>query len=241
MKLYQPKKKKKKLGRKIVALTILALIVFGLCKGCQYTVRSIKNIDALKITAINITAPSHIQKAQILSLSGLSKGQGIYNVSLSEAKKHIKGHPWVRKVSIRRSLPSTVEITVQSKEVKALTRVNDMIYYLDNEGKVIDKLIPGFKTNMPAINAKPEEYAKVIALLDYMKNPDISEVFLDGDILTIYLSDENMKILVSISKLDQSLKNIAKVMDDLKSNGEKVSTMDATLPGNKVVVRGLRK
>ena len=134
-----------------------------------------------------------------------------------------------------------MEITVQSKEVKALTRVNDMIYYLDNEGKVIDKLIPGFKTNMPVINAKPEEYAKVIALLDYMKNPDISEVFLDGDILTIYLSDENIKILVSISKLDQSLKNIAKVMADLRSNGEKASTMDATLPGNKVVVRGLRK
>ncbi|MEI6079014.1 MAG: FtsQ-type POTRA domain-containing protein [bacterium] len=241
MKLYQPKKKKKKLGRKIVALAILALIVFGLFKGCQYAVRSIENLDALKITAINVIAPSHIQKAQILSLSGLNKGQGIYNVSLSDAKKRIKGHPWVRKVSIRRSLPSTVEITVQSKEVKALTRVNDMIYYLDNEGKVIDKLIPGFKTNMPVINAKPEEYAKVIALLDYMKNPDISEVFLDGDILTIYLSDENIKILVSISKLDQSLKNIAKVMADLRSNGEKASTMDATLPGNKVVVRGLRK
>ena len=250
MKLYQPKKKKKKLGRRIIALAVLALVVFGVFKGCQFTINSIKGLPVFKIMEITITAPPHIQKEQILTLSGLSRGIGIYNVSLGDAKKRVKTHPWVKKVRVRRSLPSTVVITIQSKEVKALTKANNMIYYLDDEGKLIDKLIPGFKTNLPVINAKPEEYSKVIGLIEEIKDTsspsiltdaDISEVFIEDDILTIYPSTENIKILLSISKLDQSLKNLKKVWDDLKARGETASMIDTTFPGNKVVVKGIRK
>ncbi|MCX6113077.1 MAG: FtsQ-type POTRA domain-containing protein [Proteobacteria bacterium] len=247
MKLYQPKKKKKKPGRKIIALMILAILVFGAFRGCQFTLNSIKDSKVLKITDINVIAPLHIQKAQILSLSGINKGVGIYDVSLSDAKKRIKTHPWVKNVRIRRSLPSTVKIIIQSKEVKALTKVNNTIYYIDDEGTIIDKLIPGFKMNLPVINSKPEEYSTVVGLIDNIKNIDdvknieISEVSIEDDTLTIYPSAENIKIKININRLEQCLKNAKRVMDDLKSRGEKASAIDATLPGNRVVVRGIKK
>ncbi|MEI6092123.1 MAG: FtsQ-type POTRA domain-containing protein [bacterium] len=250
MKLYQPKKKKKKIGRKIVALFILCLIVFSVFKGCQATLRYVENNDHFKITEIKITAPSHIQKPQILAYSGLNKGMGIYSFSKNDLKKKIKQHPWVNKVSIKRRLPSTVEIIVQSKEVRALTKIENYIYYIDNDGKLIDKLIPGFKMNMPVINAKPEEYIKVINILDTIKNihtgsefldSEVSEVFIEENILTIYPSLENIKILIDINRPEQCLKNVKKVLDNLKERGEKASIIDATLPGNKVVVRGIRK
>jgi cell division protein FtsQ len=247
MKLYQPKKKKKKLGRKIIVLAVLALIVFGGFKGCQLTVNAIMGLPAFKITEITVTAPPHIQKDQILALSGFSKGTGIYEMSLGDAKRRIRTHPWVKKVRIKRSLPSNVVITIQSREVKALTKIDSMIYYLDHEGKLIGKLIPGFKTDLPVINAKPEEYQKIIALLDEISSAsaftdsDISEVFMEDDIFTVYPSDENVKIQLSISKLDQSLNNLKKVWDDLKERGETASMIDATLPGNKVVVSGIKR
>ena len=250
MKLYQVKNKKKKPGRRIIALMILAIVVFGLFKGCQFTLHKVTSSSVFKITDINIVAPPHIQKPQILSLSGLSKGVGIYEVSLSEAKKRIKTHPWVKTVRIKRSLPSTVEIIVQSKEVKALTKVNNTIYYVDDEGKLIDKLIPGFKMNMPIINSKPEQYMKIINTIDEIKNirfdnvpldMEISEVFIEGDVLTIYPSSDNTKLQIDVNKIDQNMRNIKKVMDDLKARGEKASAIDATLPGNRVVVRGIRR
>ena len=250
MKLYRAKNKKKKPGRKIIALMILAIVVFGLFKGCQITLHKVTSSSVFKITDINIIAPPHIQKPQILSLSGLSKGVGIYEVSLSDAKKRIKTQPWVKTVRIRRSLPSTVEIIVQSKEVKALTKVNNTIYYVDNEGKLIDKLIPGFKMNMPIINSNQEQYMKIINIIDDIKNirfdntpldMEISEVFIEGDVLTVYPSSENIKLQIDVNKIEQNMRNIKKVMDDLKARGEKASAIDATLPGNRVVVRGIKK
>ena len=250
MKLYQAKNKKKKPGRKIIALMLLAIAVFGLFKGCQFTLHKVTASSVFKITDINIIAPPHIQKPQILSLSGLIKGVGIYDVSLGDVKKRIKTNPWVKTVRIKRSLPSTVEIIVQSKEVKALTKVNNTIYYVDDEGKLIDKLIPGFKMNMPIINSKPEQYMKLIDVIDDIKNiridnkpvdMEISEVFIEGDVLTIYPSSENLKLQVDVNKIEQNMRNIKKVMDDLRSRGEKASAIDATLPGNRVVVRGIRK
>ena len=250
MKLYTAKKKKKKIGRKILALIVLCLLCFGLFKGCLYTINSLADINAFKITEINVIAPKHIQKAQILTLCGISKGQGIFNVSTSEAKKRIKTHPWVKNVRVKRSLPSTIEIIVQSKDVRAMTKENDTIYYIDDEGKVIDRLIPGFKTNMPVINSKAEEFPKIIQMLDEMKSiktgdnlldSDISEVFLEENVLTIYPSQEHMKIRINPDKMEAILTNIKKVLDDLRSRGESVAVIDATLPGNKVVVRGIRK
>lgn len=250
MKLYQPKKKKKKIGRKLVALSILFLIVFGLFKGCQATINYIEHNDRLKITEIKITAPSHIQKFQILDSSRLAKGMGIYSFSKSELRKRIQQHPWVKKVRIKRRLPSTLEIIIQSKEVKALTKVNNYLYYIDNDGKIIDKLIPGFKMNMPVINAKSEDYLKVIHVLDTIKNihtgdeildSEVSEVFIDNNLLTIYPSLENIKIIIDINRPEQCLRNVKKVLDNLKSRGESAYIIDATLPGNKVVVRGLKK
>lgn len=250
MKLYQPKKKKKKIGRKIIALSILFLIVLGLFKGCQATINYIERNDRLKITEIKITAPSHIHKPQILANSGLGNGMGIYSFSKNELKKRIKQHPWVKKVRIKRKLPSTVEIIIQSKEVRALTKINNYIYYIDSDGKLIDKLVPGFKMNMPVINAKPEDYLKVIHALDTIKDihtgneildSEVSEVFIEENLLTIYPSLENIKIIIDINRSQQCLKNVKKVLDDLKSRGENASIIDATLPGNKVVVRGLKR
>jgi len=235
------KKKKKPLKRLIGILIVLAL--FGLFfKGCQYSLHLVTSLNAFKIKEIKVDTPSNISKEKIIKLSGLSNQIGLYDISLSELKNRIKKDPWVKRVRIWRTIPSKIEFTITSKEVVALAKINGSIYYIDDTGAVIDKLIVGYKNDLPIIDISSGKYIDIISVMEKLKAlGEISEIFLEEQVLTLYTSGSNIKINLDINDLDNGIILIRKVLQDITEKGETASVLDATLPGNKVVVKGLRK
>lgn len=235
------KKKKKPLKRLIGILIVLAL--FGLFfKGCQYSLHLVTSLNAFKIKEIKVDAPTNISKERIIQLSGLSDKVGLYEISLSELKNRIKKDPWVKRVRIWRTIPSKIEFTIISKDVVALAKVNGSIYYIDDTGAVIDKLIVGYKNDLPIINVSSGKYMDVINIMEKLKTlGEVSEISLEEQILTLYVSGSNIKMTLDINNLDNGIILIKKVLADLSEKGETASALDATLPGNKVVVKGLRR
>ena len=235
------KKKKKPLKRLVGILILLAL--FGLLfKGCQYSLHLVTGLKAFKITEIKVDSPSHIPKERIIKLSGLSNQIGLYDISVSELKNRIKKDPWVRRVSIWKTPFSKIGITITSKEVLALAKINGSIYYIDETGTVIDKLIVGYKNDLPIINVSSGKYKSVTDVMEKLKDlGEISEISLEENNITLYTSGSNTKMILDITRLDNGLILIKKVLTDLNTKSETASELDATLPGNKVVVKGLRK
>jgi cell division septal protein FtsQ len=235
------KKKKKPLKRLIGILIVLGL--FGLFfKGCQYSLHLITSLNAFKIKEIKVDTPTNIPKERIIELSGLSDKVGLYEISLSELKNRIKKDPWVKRVRIWRTIPSKIEFTITSKDVVALAKVNGSIYYIDNTGAVIDKLIVGYKNDLPIINVGSGKYMDVIPMMEKLKElGEISEISLEEQFLTLYTSGSNIKMTLDTNNLNNGIVLIKKVLTDLSEKGETASVLDATLPGNKVVVKGLRK
>jgi len=235
------KKKKKPLKRLVGLLFVLAM--FGLCfKGCQYSLHLVTRLNAFKIKEIKVDAPANISKETIIKLSGLNEQVGLYEIPLSELKNRIKKDPWVKRVRIWRTIPSKIEFTIISKEVVALAKVNGSIYYIDDTGAVIDKLIVGYKNDLPIINVSSGKYMDVVSVMDKLKIlGEISEISLEEQILTLYTSGSNIKMSLDITKLDNGIVLIKKVLADLVEKGETATALDATLPGNKVVVKGLRR
>jgi cell division septal protein FtsQ len=238
--LYIQKKRKKKPLKKLIGLLII-LLFFGLAfKGCQYSLHLITSLNVFKIKEIIVIAPSNIPKDRIIKTSGLSSQTGLYDISLRELKKRIRKDPWVKRVKIWRTIPSKIEFTITSKDVVALAKVNGSIYYIDDTGSVVDKLIIGYKNDLPVITVGAGKYIEVISVMDKLKVfGDISEISLDEQILTLYTSNSSLKL--NMNSLDNGIALIKKVMADLNERSETASGIDATLPGNKVVVRGLKK
>jgi cell division septal protein FtsQ len=240
--LYIQKKKKKNPLKRLVGLLIILLFFGLLFKGCLYSLHIVTSLKAFKIKEISVIAPPNIPKDRIISLSGLNTQTGLYEVSLSELKKRIRKDPWVKRVKIWRTIPSKIEFTITSKDVVALAKVNGSIYYIDDTGAVVDKLIVGYKNDLPVITVGTVKYMDVISVMDKLKTlGEISELSLDEQILTLYTSDTNIKVKLDMKNLDNSIALIKKVMADLNERHETPSGIDATLPGNKVVVRGLKK
>jgi len=241
--IYQKNVKKKKNPiKRLIGWSVLLLLAVGLFKGCMYTAGVVGSLSIFNIKEITVDAPQNIKPAEILAISGLNKGIGIFKVSVGETKKKILAHPWVKEVRVRRSLPSKIKIRVSSKEVVALGRVGGTIYYIDVNGKIIDKLIPGYKADSLVLNAKQEDYPKIIALLSDIRSlGDVSDITLDSDIFIVYPSHGSIRYRFNINDTERSIKMISRVLEDLKQRSETASTIDTTLPGNKVVVKGIKK
>lgn len=236
------RKEKKKIGRKVLLLIVLALIFFGLFKGCQLTMRSIKGLDLIKVKKINVKAPSNMDPQELIRASGIMEGQGILSISIDEAKKRIASNKWVKKVKIRRALPSTISIEVEPKQVKATALEQSSLYYLDEQGKVIDRFIPGYHNDVITISSKRENYARAISIISELKKLEpVSEISIEQDVLTVYSSKFSFKIRLDMNNINEGISKAFRVIEDLKDRSETARVIDASLPGNKVVVIGLRK
>ena len=236
------KKGKKKIGRKILFLLVLGAIIFGSIKGCQYTIRSIKGIELIKIKEIKVKGPSTFVPQEIINLSGINKGDSILGISINEAKAKISKHKWVKKVRIRRSLPSTIIIELSPKKVGALALRNNSIYYIDEDGKIIDQLIPGYEPDHPIIIAKQESYPKILSVIRSLKKLEpISEVSLEQDVMTIYSSKLSTRVKLDINNIPDGISKTFRVIEDINDRGETATTIDASLPGKRIVVMGIRK
>ena len=247
MKLYTPKKKKKKIGRRILAITVLCLIVFSVFKLLSYSLNKFNNWPLLKIKKIEVVCSPPLKTQEVLLISELKEGTNIFSANTSIAKKKIMESPWVKKVKIHRSLPDTIKITVINRNVRLMVRKNNIVYYTDEKGEIIDKLIPGLRFDVPIVEVKDLNYPKAIKIIDrivkseWIGEHDISELLVTKDFIALYLTDYETKIYLNPRNLEHSIASTKKVIEDLETNGEKAFLIDASISDNKIFVRNIRK
>jgi cell division protein FtsQ len=247
MKLYTPKKRKKKAARRILAIAVLFLIVFAVFKLITYSFNKFNNWSFLQIKNIEVLCSPPLKNNEITVLSDIKKGTNIFTTKLSDAKEKIRTNPWVKRVKIKRSLPDTIKINVINKNVRLMSRKDNVVYYIDDNGVIIDKLLPGLSFDVPIVETKGLNYLDAIDIINrinksgWINEHDISEIFVSRDFITLYLIDEDIQINLNTSNLEQSVVNAKKVMADLEEKGERASLIDASISDNRIFVRNLRK
>ena len=151
-------------------------------------------------------------------LAGL-RGQSLVWTDLDAWRKRLLASPWVRDASLRRSLPSTVEVVVWERQPIGIGRIHEDTYLVDERGVIIDQYGPQYADlDLPLIDglaglssddgsmtdeARAELAARVIAAL--RTKPDIARrlsqvdvtdlhnasVILSGDGAVIQLGDDH--------------------------------------------------
>lgn len=76
-------------------------------------------------------------------VSGL-RGENILFADLEQWRTTVLESAWVRDVSFRRSLPSTIEVHVQERTPIAIGRLGTRLFLVDDQGQVIDEFGPQY-------------------------------------------------------------------------------------------------
>lgn len=174
---------------------------------------------SLQIGHMVVRGHERLSTGEVLSLVEGLRGQNILAVDLDEWQTRLLASPWVESATIRRVLPSTMEIALRERRPMGVARLNTAMYLIDGGGVIIDEYGPAYADiDLPIIDglataprdggplvdaARAEFAARVIAAL--AARPEIAKrvsqldvanlhdavVILDGDPALLRLGESD--------------------------------------------------
>lgn len=125
------------------ALKVLALVSLGayaLYRGGSV----VAHAGVLRIDDIVVRGNGRLSNGEVLSVLGGLRGENIVTSDLESWRRRLMTSPWVRDAVFRRSLPSTVEVTVTERQPIAIGRISGELYLVDDRAAVIDLYGPQY-------------------------------------------------------------------------------------------------
>jgi cell division septal protein FtsQ len=200
-----------RVGRHLAALLLLC---FAAYRGVNLVVRA----APLQVGRIVVTGNERLSDAEVEALARGLYGRSILTADLAAGRRHLLESPWVADASLRRVLPSTIEVRVVERQPIGISRVGNQLYLIDRSGSVIDEFGPRYrefdlpivdglvrspKKGKPAIDEQRAELAarvldsvstrkaiaKRLSQID-VGNPHDVVVLLDGDPALLHLGEE---------------------------------------------------
>jgi len=172
---------------------------------------------SLQIGHMVVRGQTRLSTGELLALVEGLRGQNILAADLDAWQEKLLASPWVESATIRRVLPSTVEITVHERRPMGIGRLGATMYLIDPRGVIIDEYGPAYADiDLPIIDgigaaphqggsivdiARAEFATRVIAALSTrpelakrVSQVDVSDlhdavVILDGDPALLRLGD----------------------------------------------------
>jgi cell division protein FtsQ len=189
----------------------------------------------------------------------------VLRINLSEVKSRLEKEPWVKRVEIRRILPSDLVIYVQERTPAAIVEFHDDLMITDQDGIMLDRYDPKYgKLDVPVfkgVKGEDEENYRLyqeenserirhgLQMLAEIESGSpqeskrISEVDIsDPDNLKVLLVDDTAEVLLGekdYQKRFSSLMENMKQYRELKNQYTEIESIDLSVEG-KIIYRPRR-
>jgi cell division septal protein FtsQ len=235
----KPARKRVRLSSARVRAAVAAVVI-GLAVYAGYrAIAVVAGLEVFHIDRINVRGNHRLSNGEVLVMLQDLRGRSVLAVDLSEWRRVLLNSPWVADASLRRTLPSTVDVAILERAPLGIGRINGSLYLVDDRGAVIDEYGPNYADlDLPIIDglalAPGEESADVYRallarrLLDALRAKnmasqisqiDVSDsrnavVLLEGDSTLIRLGNERfVERLQSYHELAPALREQVPTID----------------------------
>lgn len=203
------------LAKPVVRYGLVALLAaFGIYRASLVAAHA----HVLEIDRIVVRGNDRLSNGEVLAMLNGLRGESLVWTNLDPWRKRLLASSWVLDAGLRRSLPSTVEVTVRERQPVCLARLNGEMYLVDERGVLIDQYGPAYADlDLPIVDglaaapsgdgsmtdeARAELASRVIASLKArpdiarrLSQVDVSDlhnatVILNGDPAVIQLGDD---------------------------------------------------
>jgi cell division septal protein FtsQ len=120
----------------------------------------------LQIGHLSVRGHERLSTGEVLALVDGLRGQNLLAADLGRWQQKLLSSPWVERATIRRVLPSTVEITVIERQPMGVARIGTALYLVDAGGVIIDEYGPTYADiDLPIIDglsASPQDGGPIV-------------------------------------------------------------------------------
>lgn len=210
--------------------TILVVAFLAVYRGSV----AVAGAPVLQIETIEVRGNQRLPEGSVLALLKGLRGENILWSDLDAWRERLLEARWVQDATIRRSLPSTIDVQIAEREPIGLARVKGRLYLVDERGRIIDEFGPQYADiDLPIIDGlagpgaadpgadqqRGELAARLIvatrakpAVARRLSQVDVSDVhnasvILNGDPAVIYVGEDRfLPRLESYLELSSALK-----------------------------------
>lgn len=145
-------RKKKKLKKIIKLITLFLLIIGGFVFALVSPIFNIKEIQ--------VSNNNQIATETIISLSQLQLGQNLFRFNKNKIEKEIKTNPYIESVTIKRKIPSKIEISVKERNRNYNVEFLNGYAYINNQGYILE--ISDQKLDLPTIQGISTDVEQIV-------------------------------------------------------------------------------
>lgn len=145
-------RKKKKLKKIIKLITLFLLIIGGFVFALVSPIFNIKEIQ--------VSNNNQIATETIISLSQLQLGQNLFRFNKNKIEKEIKTNPYIESVTIKRKIPSKIEISVKERNKNYNVEFLNGYAYINNQGYILE--ISDQKLDLPTIQGISTDAEQIV-------------------------------------------------------------------------------
>jgi cell division protein FtsQ len=148
----------------LVVRVVVPVLLLGY--GAYRGVTLIAASPSLQISHMVVRGHERMSTGEVLALVEGLRGQNILGVSLEEWQDKLLTSPWVERATIRRVLPSTLEINIRERRPMGIGRLGATMYLIDQKGVIVDEYGPNYADiDLPIIDglgASPQDGGSII-------------------------------------------------------------------------------
>ncbi len=233
---------------RLLVIGVFLAIVIGLTfTTVRQSLAFLADNPLYAIKTLDIAPPSYVSAAEIGALSGVSKGDNLLRLSLSEVRKRLLDHPNIKDALVQRLLPDVLRIEIKERVPVAQITI-DKNYLVDGEGAVLtwnDKfakmdlpLLEGVDLKSKVVDNKiqSETLCEVLSILQLFRSSvlmtrmDISKVKMDDAAGYLFLTNTQLGLRMSpglrSAEIQEKFLQLSGVLEDLKKRGVVAETID---------------
>ena len=189
---------------------------------------------------IQVRGGDKVNGHEIVAMAGLRRGMSIWSIDLTSIEKKIAGHPWVRRVSVRREFPRRVVIEVEERTPKAIVALRKL-YYVDRDGMLFKEVGPGEDVKFPLLTGlraeqltRPDPSTRkriqdAIRLGEMMvqRSHSLSEIhFAKPDRLVVYTTAHPIALHMGWGDWAEKLDRMERLFGLWRGNEERLGSLD---------------
>lgn len=122
-----------------------AAIVIGLTLYAGHrAIAVVAGLEVFHVDQINVRGNHRLSKGEVLAMLQSLRGRSVLSADLAQWRQALMGSPWIADASLRRMLPSTVDVVILERAPLGIGRINGSLYLVDDRGSVIDDYGPNY-------------------------------------------------------------------------------------------------
>src|SRR5205085_9617255 len=116
--------------RAVAAAALLALTAYAANRALSV----MAGLPMFRVQRIVVHGNRRLSNGEVLALLDGLRGQSLLSVDLDHWRGAVMNSPWVAEALLRRTLPSTVDVSVQERTPLGIGRLDGALYLIDENG-----------------------------------------------------------------------------------------------------------